>query len=49
MGVGGAQTALIQEGICQFLAKECAQVVVNHLEDKACTGKVWFSKLTGSI
>ena len=35
---------LIQEG--QFLAKECAQVLVNRLEDKTCPGKVWLRKLT---
>ena len=22
-----------RSGVCQFLAKECAQVLVNHLED----------------
>ena len=30
---------LIQEGNCQSLAKECAQVLVNCLEDLACPGK----------
>ena len=33
----------------QFLAKECAQVLVNSLEDETCPGKVWLSELTGSI
>ena len=31
---------------CQFLVKECAQVLVNHLEDYACLVKVWLGKLT---
>ena len=30
----------------QFLAKECAQILVYSLEDKACPGKVWLGKLT---
>ena len=25
--------SFFKKGICQFLAKDCAQVVVNHLED----------------
>ena len=28
------------------LAKECAQVLVNRLEDLACPEKVWSGKLT---
>ena len=28
-----------KKGSCQFLAKECAQVLVNYLEDKACQKK----------
>ena len=29
-----------KKGSYQFLAKECAQVLVNHLEDEVCPGKV---------
>ena len=29
-----------KNGSCKFLVKEWAQVLVNHLEDKACSGKV---------
>ena len=31
---------------CQCLAKECAQVLVNGLEDLASLGKVWLGKPT---
>ena len=34
------------EGSYQFLVKECVQVLVGHLEDYACPGKVWLGKLT---
>ena len=34
--------------VCQFLAQECPQVLVNLLEDSACLGKVWLGKLTSS-
>ena len=37
---------LFKNGSCQFLAKECTQVLVNQLEDWACPGKVWRGKLT---
>ena len=37
-----------KKGIYQFLAKECAQVLVDCLEDYACPGKVCFGKLTDS-
>ena len=30
-----------KKGSCQFLAKRCAQVLVNCLDDKACQEKVW--------
>ena len=30
-----------KKGSCHFLAKECAQVLVKRLEDRACPGKVW--------
>ena len=36
-----------KKGICQFLAKECAQILVNHLEDlRDSLEKVWLGKLT---
>ena len=39
---------LIQEGQLSIFLKECAQVLVNRLENLACQGKVWLGKLTGS-
>ena len=37
---------LFKKGICQFLEKESAQVLINCLDDSACPGKVWLGKLT---
>ena len=37
-----------KNGSCQFLIKECRQVLVKCLEDYAWCGKVWLGKLTGS-
>ena len=34
---------LVQEWKCQFLAEECAQILVNCL---SLSGKVWLGKLT---
>ena len=31
--------SLIKKDNCQFLAKECAQVLVNRFEDQACPEK----------
>ena len=39
---------LVQEGSCQFLANDCAQILVNNLEDKACTAKVCLGEPTSS-
>ena len=36
---------LFKKGSSLFLAKELAQVLINHLEDKACPRKVWIDKL----
>ena len=36
---------LIQEGSCQFLAKECT-ILNNRLKDQACQVNVWLGKLT---
>ena len=36
------------KGSCQFLAKECAQILINRLKDYACPGKKWLDELTGS-
>ena len=35
-----------KKGSWLYLAKECPQILVNHLEDKACPGKVWLGKMT---
>ena len=37
-----------KKGSCQFLTKECAQVLVNHLENEVWPGNVWLGKLIGS-
>ena len=36
----GLSLSLTQKGGCQFLEKECAQVLVNRLEELTCSGKV---------
>ena len=38
-------STVFKKGSYQFLAKECAQVLVNRLENNACMGKV-LDKLT---
>ena len=40
---------LIQEGHLSVSDVICAQVLVNRVEDYACSGKVRLGKLTGSI